>query len=192
MSFKQPTASVSGRQHKNVQRLIYCLKYFNNLTSCEPTTHQLQSTTTLWDEKLSKSTIFKQQPSVYNIIQESYHLCQPFLPHHLFPPPSPAHFPLLVLGVPHKQRRVPVHSIGVVVVEIGDSFLQFGRPGRLLNGQDEQLNVGVQRKLVHGIDTSHVIEDEEKCRRSLGTRSVTLGNERGFWKLHVFSMFYIR
>ena len=62
----------------------------------------------------------------------------------------------------------------MVVVEVGDSLLQLGASLTLLNGHDEQLDVGVQRELVHGVDATHVVQHKEQDRGSLGTRAVTL------------------
>lgn len=62
----------------------------------------------------------------------------------------------------------------MILVEVDDPLLQFRAALTLLNGQDEQLDVRVQGELVHGVDTAHVVEDEEQDGGSLGTGAVAL------------------
>ena len=59
------------------------------------------------------------------------------------------------------KKVLPVHSIGVEFVEMIDSFLQFGGFLRLVDGQAEKIHVGIQRELVHGIDSTQIVQDEE-------------------------------
>jgi len=68
----------------------------------------------------------------------------------------------------------PVDSIGVVVIEVGDTFLQFGAALALLNGHDEELNVGIQGELVHGVDATHVVQNKEQDGGALCTWPVPL------------------
>ena len=62
----------------------------------------------------------------------------------------------------------------VKVVEIADALLKSWMLQALVDGVGEQLNVGVERELVHGIDTSHVVHDKEENRCPLSTRPVAL------------------
>lgn len=72
------------------------------------------------------------------------------------------------------RAHLPVHSIGVVGVEVLYPFLQLVAALALLNAEVEQLNVGVQGELVHGVHATHLVEDGEKDGGPLGTRSVGL------------------
>ena len=67
-----------------------------------------------------------------------------------------------------------VHSISVVVIQILYSYFQVGAPLTLLNGVVKQVDVRVQRELVHRIYLAHVIQDEEQDRGSLCAWPVTL------------------
>lgn len=50
-----------------------------------------------------------------------------------------------------------VHCISVEIIQILNSNLEVGTPLALVNGVVKQIDVGVQRELVHRIDLSHVI-----------------------------------
>lgn len=56
----------------------------------------------------------------------------------------------------------PVDSIGVVVVQIFNAVLQLIAAMALVDAEDEEADVGVQRELVHGVNAPHVIEHEEQ------------------------------
>lgn len=62
----------------------------------------------------------------------------------------------------------------MVVIQILYSYFQVGTPLALLNGVVKQINVRVERELVHRIYLAHVIQDEKQDRGSLRARSVTL------------------
>lgn len=50
-----------------------------------------------------------------------------------------------------------VHCISVEIIQILNSNLEVGTPLALVNGVVKQIDVGVQRELVHRIDLTHVI-----------------------------------
>ena len=50
-----------------------------------------------------------------------------------------------------------VHCISVEIIQILNSNLEVGTPLALVNGVVKQIDVGVQRELVHRIDLPHVI-----------------------------------
>lgn len=62
----------------------------------------------------------------------------------------------------------------MVVIQILYSYFQVGTPLTLLNGVVKQVDVRVERELVHRIYLAHIIQDEEQDRGSLCTWSVTL------------------
>ena len=62
----------------------------------------------------------------------------------------------------------------MVVVQVGNALLQLGAAPALFCAEAEQVNVGVQRELVHGVDAAHVIENKEENGGSLGTPTVGL------------------
>ena len=49
----------------------------------------------------------------------------------------------------------------MVIVHILYAVFQFGTPLRLVDGVGEQIDVGVQRELVHRVDLAEVGEHEE-------------------------------
>ena len=51
-----------------------------------------------------------------------------------------------------------VDSIGVVVIQALDALLQLIALGTLLNADEEQVVVGIQGELVHGVHASQVIQ----------------------------------
>ena len=61
----------------------------------------------------------------------------------------------------------------MVFVQVRYSLLQFAASLTLVNREVEELNVGVQRELVHGVNPSKVVEYKEESRSSGGTRPVT-------------------
>ena len=69
---------------------------------------------------------------------------------------------------------VLVHGVGVVVVEVVDALLQARVLQALVDGVGEELDVGVQGELVHGVDAAHVVHDEEEDGGALGTRTIAL------------------
>lgn len=75
----------------------------------------------------------------------------------------------------------PVDSIGVVFIQVVNAVLQLVAAMALVNAEDKEADVGIQRELVHGIDAAHVIENKEQNRRPLGTRTVSLqrGQSKG-------------
>lgn len=66
----------------------------------------------------------------------------------------------------------------MVVVKVGDPFRQVLAVTALLHAEDEQVNVGIQRELVHGVNQAHVVENEEENGGSLGTRTIGLQGDR--------------
>lgn len=68
----------------------------------------------------------------------------------------------------------PVHGVGVVAVEVGDPFLQLLAEGAFLDAEVEELDVSVQRELVHGVQAAHVVENEKEEGSSVCTRSIGL------------------
>ena len=66
----------------------------------------------------------------------------------------------------------------MVVVQVLNSYLQVGTPLTLLNGVVEQIDVRVERELVHRIYLTHVIQNEKQDRGSLRARSVTLATKQ--------------
>lgn len=69
---------------------------------------------------------------------------------------------------------LPVHGVGVVGVEVLDTFLQLVAALALLDAEVEQFNVGIQGELVHGVDATHLVEDGEEDGGPLGARPVGL------------------
>lgn len=66
----------------------------------------------------------------------------------------------------------------MVAVEVGDPFLQLVAALALTDAQLEQVYVGIQRELVHGVHAAQVVQDGEEDGSSLGTRPVALLKER--------------
>lgn len=62
----------------------------------------------------------------------------------------------------------------MVVIEVLYPLLQSWVLQTLLNGVGEEVYVGVQGELVHGVDTTHVVHDKEQERGSLGTQAIAL------------------
>lgn len=62
----------------------------------------------------------------------------------------------------------------MVGVEVLDALLQLVAALALLDAEVEQLNVGIQGELVHGVDATHLVEDGEEDGGPLGTRPVGL------------------
>lgn len=61
-----------------------------------------------------------------------------------------------------KTKELPVESISMVVVEIRNSVLQNLSFLAFLNRHKEDVDVGVQRKLVHGVYIGHVSQHKEE------------------------------
>ena len=62
----------------------------------------------------------------------------------------------------------------MVVIEVGDPLLQLVAAGALLHAEVEQVYVGVQGELVHGVDAAHVVQHEEQDGGAQRTRTVAL------------------
>jgi len=74
----------------------------------------------------------------------------------------------------HRRHEIPVDGVGVVLIEIVDSLVKLGTALRLLDRQAVEVRVGIQCKLVHRVDRSHVVQHEEQDGSTLGTRTITL------------------
>lgn len=61
-----------------------------------------------------------------------------------------------------KTKELPVESISMVVVEIRNSVLQNLSFLAFLNRHKEDVDVGVQGKLVHGVYIGHVSQHKEE------------------------------
>lgn len=72
----------------------------------------------------------------------------------------------------------PVDGISVVSVEVVYPLLQFVAAGAALYTQGEQVDVGVQRELIHGIHTAQIIQYKEQNGRPLGTGAVGLNTHK--------------
>ncbi len=74
----------------------------------------------------------------------------------------------------------PVDGISVVSVEVVYPLLQFVAAGAALYTQGEQVDVGVQRELIHGIYTAKIIQVQRTgwtpSGRRRGGRPVTNTN----------------
>ena len=62
----------------------------------------------------------------------------------------------------------------MVLIQVENSLLQLRTPLTLVNGYVEEVDVGIQRKLVHRVDTSHVVENKEQDGGTLGTWTIPL------------------
>ena len=71
----------------------------------------------------------------------------------------------------------PIHSICVIIIHIENALLQFGASLGLIDGHFEQVDVGVERELVHGIHATHVVQHEEQDGRSLRRRTIALKSD---------------
>ena len=69
---------------------------------------------------------------------------------------------------------VLVDGKGVVVVEVGDAFLEPWVLQALVDGVGEELDVGVEGELVHGVNATHVVHHKEEDGCSLSTWTVAL------------------
>ena len=67
-----------------------------------------------------------------------------------------------------------VDEEGVVLVETLDALLQVVGARRLVKGDDEEGDVGIEAELVHGVDPREVREQEVEDRGAVGTRPVAL------------------
>lgn len=72
---------------------------------------------------------------------------------------------------------VLVYGVGVEVVEVAYPLLQPGVLQGLVYGVTEQLYVGVQGELVHGVYPTHVVHHKEQEGGTLSTRPVALETE---------------
>lgn len=66
----------------------------------------------------------------------------------------------------------------MVLVQVVDAVLQLVAAVALVDAEDKEADVGVQRELVHGVDAAHVVEHEEQHRGPLGARAVSLWRGR--------------
>lgn len=73
----------------------------------------------------------------------------------------------------------------MVVIQVGDTFLQLGAALTLLDGHDEELDVGIQRELVHGIDATHVVQHKEQDGGALCAWPVTLVTNESRYRYEV-------
>ena len=78
------------------------------------------------------------------------------------------------LAVEKQKVNLPVDSIGVVFIEADDALIQFVAALAFLDGQHEEVDVGIQGELVHGVHTAHVIQHKEQDGCSFGTWTVPL------------------
>lgn len=62
----------------------------------------------------------------------------------------------------------------MVVIEFGDPLLQFVAAKALFNAQVEQVNVGIERELVHGVYAAHIVQHKEQDGSTLGTGAISL------------------
>lgn len=79
---------------------------------------------------------------------------------------------------PHLPVCSPVNGVCVVGVEVLDALLQLVTAFAFLDAEVEQVDVGVQGELVHGVDAAHVVQDGEQDGGPLGTRPVGLRGDR--------------
>ena len=80
----------------------------------------------------------------------------------------------LIIAAYQRNQNLPVDSIGMVLIQILYSLLQFRTSLTFLNGHDEQLDVSIQGELIHRVNTTHIIQDKEQDGGSLSRRSVAL------------------
>ena len=62
----------------------------------------------------------------------------------------------------------------MILVEVDNAILEFLTALRFVDGQVEQVHIGIERKLVHRIYGTHVIENEEQYGGSFRTQPITL------------------
>jgi len=88
----------------------------------------------------------------------------------------PSISPLRLCNDMHVRECVfrPVDGISVVSVEVVYPLLQFVAARAALYTQGEQVDVGVQRVLIHGVYTAQIIQYKEQNGRPLGTGAVGL------------------
>ena len=67
-----------------------------------------------------------------------------------------------------------IDSKCMVVIEVLDPLFKTGVLQALVDGVGEELYVGVQGKLVHRVNTSHVVHHKEEDGSSLSTWAITL------------------
>ena len=79
----------------------------------------------------------------------------------------------------HVSSGLLVDSKSVIVIEVLDPLFKTWVLQALVNGVGEELNVGVQGKLVHWVNTSHVVHHKEEDRSPLSTWTITLGRGGG-------------
>ena len=72
------------------------------------------------------------------------------------------------------SASVLVDSIRVVLIEILNTVIQARMLQTLVDRVREELDVRVERELVHRIDASHVIHHKEQERGSFRARTVAL------------------
>lgn len=62
----------------------------------------------------------------------------------------------------------------MIFIQVVNAVLQLVAAMALVNAEDKEADVGIQRELVHGVDAAHVIEHEEQDGCPLGTWAVSL------------------
>lgn len=62
----------------------------------------------------------------------------------------------------------------MVVIELGDPLVQFVAAKALFDAQVEQVDVGIQRELVHGVYMAHIVQHKEQDGSALGTGAISL------------------
>lgn len=72
----------------------------------------------------------------------------------------------------------------MVVIKLGNPLLQFVAAKALFNAQVEQVDVGIQRELVHGVYKAHIIQYKEQDGSALGTGAISLQFK------HIVFLFY--
>lgn len=60
------------------------------------------------------------------------------------------------------------------IIQILDPFFEFRTSFALIDGNVEEIDVRVQGKLVHRIDSSQIVEYEEEDGCTLSTRTISL------------------
>uniref|UniRef100_A0A1I8HG46 Transmembrane protein n=1 Tax=Macrostomum lignano TaxID=282301 RepID=A0A1I8HG46_9PLAT len=75
-----------------------------------------------------------------------------------------------------KAAGVPVHGVSVVIVQVADSLLEARISLTAVDAELEEIDVGVQRELVHRVDLAHVVHDEEQNGGTRSARSVALAS----------------
>lgn len=62
----------------------------------------------------------------------------------------------------------------MVFIQVGNSLVKLWTPLTFINREVEKVDVGIQRKLVHRVNTTHVIQNKEEDGCSLSTWAIPL------------------